>query len=650
MPASVAIRRMLRFLLLLLSDLTSLVFAYYASLWLRFDGDIPEQFLSRHPAAIALGLGVYILCFSYFRLYRCDWRFASVDIVFSVVAANTLGLVVASLFMWMIDMVSLPRSVIIMTWGCGILLVGTMRIVLRLLTGWIARRQQHHPFGSRRPISCLILGAGDEAVSASRLLRNQHRMNYQVLGVLDHRTPPAVGYYIFGMKILGGIEDFPTLVRELHVDEMIIALPQVDGVTIRKIAMECRSLGVTPRLIPSLDNSLNQPALDGLPEVTVEDLLRRDPVKVDLAIVQASLRDRTVLVTGAGGSIGSELCRQIMRQHPRKLLLLGHGENSIHRIHGELANAFPEMADRLAQVICDVRDTVNMEHLFAQERPEIVFHAAAHKHVPLMELNPGEAVKNNVGGTQTVARLAGQYGAERLLLISTDKAVAPTSIMGATKWVCEEIVRHLSAQYPQTRFITTRFGNVLGSRGSVVPIFREQIANGGPLTVTHPHMTRYFMTIPEAAQLVLAANAVGESGQVLVLDMGKPVAILELAREMIHLAGLEEGKDIKVVFTGMRPGEKLHEDLFGAHEEQLPTPNKGLFLAKRPQYLAPPRFREFVEQLLLTADHWDPDRVCATLASEMPSLRSVFHELAMPSMMPNPLPSMPRQAKDTEAA
>jgi FlaA1/EpsC-like NDP-sugar epimerase len=381
--------------------------------------------------------------------------------------------------------------------------------------------------------------------------------------------------------------------------------------------------------MPSIGASLPD-ATAALPEVSVEDLLRRAPVHMNAEAVRACMSEKTVLVTGAGGSIGSELCRQIMVHHPRKVLLFGHGEDSIHRIAGELLSKYPGEGCRLEQIIGDIRDASRLEHLFAQERPEIVIHAAAHKHVPLMELNPAEAVKNNVGGTSTVARMAGRYGAERFLFVSTDKAVNPTSVMGATKFVCEEVVRHMAVEFPDTRFITTRFGNVLGSRGSVVPLFREQIANGGPVTVTHPKMTRFFMTIPEAAELVLTALAVGESGRVIVLDMGEPVAITDLAREMIRLAGLEENVDIRIAYTGLRPGEKLFEELFGAGEERQPTPHPGLLTAKRPQYLTPECFREFVAELLIASEHWDQDRVCGILAREIPSLRGTVEELPLP--------------------
>ncbi len=492
---------------------------------------------------------------------------------------------------------------------------------MRLLHSWGAQAWLRPFWGARRPTHCLILGTGDEAVTAVRLLHRRSNWNYHILGFLDHRTPPAVGYWIFGCRILGGLDELAAIVRRHGVDEVIIALPPSCAPLLRRLALECRRLGVTPRIIPSLDDSLRQEStLDVMPEVSVEDLLRRDPVRIDAALMTACLRGKTVLVTGAGGSIGSELCRQILRAEPRRLLLLGHGENSIHRITGELTHKFPGMAERLVQIVCDVRDARALEGLFAEERPEIVFHAAAHKHVPLMELNPREAVKNNVAGTRAVAELAGRFGAERFLLISTDKAVNPTSIMGATKWVCEETVRHLTAAYPATRFITTRFGNVLGSRGSVVPLFKEQLAHGGPLTVTHPEVTRFFMTIPEAAQLVLTAMAVGETGQVLVLDMGAPVAIVDLAREMIRLAGLEEGPDVRIVYTGLRAGEKLHEALFGPREEQLETPHPGLFIAARPRYLENARFDAFVRDLLIAADHWDPDRVCELLATELTSM------------------------------
>ncbi len=617
------VRRSLQRFSLALSDVCALVVAYYAAIWLRFDGEIPPIFLARNPGGVIGAIVVYLLIFAFFRLYRFSWRFASLDTLFSVVMANTLGLAAASVVIWMTDTILLPRSVLILIWLCSILLIGALRISLRMIHIWFNRYGQRARYANKRPVNCLILGTGDEGVHAAKLLLNRMVRRYHIVGFLDHRTPCATGDFISGSKILGGLHDLSGLAERGVIDEVIIALPQADGQEIRRIALECRSNGITPRVIPSLDASLRVPVVDLLPEVSVEDLLRRDPVTIDADAVHRTLHDRVVLVTGAGGSIGSELCRQIMRHLPRRLILMGHGENSIHAIAGELVSSYPEFGDRLSLVIADMRDTVCLEQLFAQERPEIVVHAAAHKHVPLMELNPREAVKNNVGGTRNLAQLAGRFGAERFVMVSTDKAVNPSSIMGATKWVCEEIVRRTAVSYPETRYITTRFGNVLGSRGSVVPIFHEQLLNGGPITVTHPRMTRYFMTIPEASQLVLYAGAVGESGQVLVLDMGEPVAIVDLAREMIRLAGLVEGRDIKIVFTGLRPGEKLTEELFGAREQRLETSHPGLFRALRPQYLPPQQCDEFIDELLEAAEHWDPDRVCELLAREMPSLRRV---------------------------
>jgi FlaA1/EpsC-like NDP-sugar epimerase len=616
------LRRLAVFAALLVFDTCAVVFSYCAALWLRFDGAVPALFILRAPLAICGALGLVVVVFSLFRLYRFTWPFASIDTLVPLGLANIVGLSLAMGVLWMSDSIAPPRSVLLLFIVCNTVLTGGIRVALRLMHSWSARALLRPFWGARRATHCLIIGTGDEAVTAVRLLHRRPSLNYRILGFLDHRTPPAVGYWIFGCRILGGLDALEDVARRHGVDEAIIALPEAAAPLLRRLTLECRRLGVTPRILPSLDESLRQERpLDLMPEVSVEDLLRRDPVRIDPALMTACLRDKTVLVTGAGGSIGSELCRQILRAEPRRLLLLGHGENSIHRIAGELAHKFPALADRLSQIVCDVRDATALDTLFAQERPEIVFHAAAHKHVPLMELNPREAVKNNVAGTRTVARLAGQYGAERFVLISTDKAVNPTSIMGATKWVCEETVRHLAGDYPATRFITTRFGNVLGSRGSVVPLFKEQLAHGGPITVTHPQVTRFFMTIPEAAQLVLTAMAVGESGQVLVLDMGAPVAIVDLAREMIRLAGLEEGVDVRIVYTGLRAGEKLHEELFGVQETRVATPHLGLHIAERPRYLAPAQLDAFIHDLLAAADHWDPDGVYDLLATELTSLQ-----------------------------
>jgi FlaA1/EpsC-like NDP-sugar epimerase len=383
---------------------------------------------------------------------------------------------------------------------------------------------------------------------------------------------------VLGLPVLGAREQIPEVVARHKISLIVIAMPSVGAATIREIVDICRSTQAELKILPGMYQIINgQVSVNHLRPVQLEDLLRREPVRVDLKEIAGYLGGKTVLITGAGGSIGSELCRQVAAVYPQKLVLLGHGENSIHNIWLELREKFPGVA--LAIEIADIRDKPRVDNVFQKHRPDVVFHAAAHKHVPLMELHPAEAVKTNIFGTRNLAQAASRFGTKGFLLISTDKAVNPSSVMGATKRFAELIIaqENLSSE---TTFTAVRFGNVLGSSGSVVPLFKQQIARGGPVTVTHPEMKRYFMTIPEAVQLVIQAGAMARGGEVFVLDMGEPVKIVDMARDMVKLSGLEPDKDIQIKFTGIRQGEKLFEELLTAEEGSSATEHKRIFIAR----------------------------------------------------------------------
>ncbi|MGI6519038.1 MAG: polysaccharide biosynthesis protein [Bacillota bacterium] len=366
-----------------------------------------------------------------------------------------------------------------------------------------------------------------------------------------------------------------------RVDEVIIAMPSAGGQAIREVVATCRQLDVKIQTLPGMYEIVDgKVSLKQLRDIQIEDLLGREPVRMDMKEIGAYLAGRKVLITGAGGSIGSEICRQVALFKPKCIVLLGHGENSIFEIQNDLARRFPTLTTHA--VIADVRDAERIEKVFEKYRPDVVFHAAAHKHVPLMEANPEEALTNNVFGTRNVAQAADRYKVKRFVMISTDKAVNPVSIMGMSKRIAEMVVQAVGAE-SSTRFMAVRFGNVLGSRGSVVPLFRKQIAEGGPVTVTHPDMTRYFMTIPEAVQLVIQAGAMGQGGEVFVLDMGEPVKIVDLAEEIIRLSGYEPGRDIEIVYTGIRPGEKLFEEILTSDEAAIATRHKKIFVSQEAQ-------------------------------------------------------------------
>jgi len=445
------------------------------------------------------------------------------------------------------------------------------------------------------PKRTLILGAAVDGVSVLRALREDPDLNYNVVGFLDD-DPSKTGLYIGGVRVLGPLADLKQVLTSHNIDTIIVALPEISDGQIRRDIVECRRNGVPVKVVPRISDVLTGKPIR-LVDFSVEDLLKRTPSLTNIAEIGTYLTDKRVLVTGAGGSIGSELCRQIISLRPASLVLLGHGENSIHQIYRELQAGYQELADRIQYAIASVSNASRINQVFEQHQPQVVFHAAAHKHVPMMESNEQEAVHNNVIGTRCVAEACGRWGVERVVLISTDKAADPCCVMGATKWLCEEVFRAMAHYWTETAYIAVRFGNVLGSRGSVVPIFCEQIERGGPVTLTHPEMTRYFMTVTEAVRLVLQAGAVGKSDELYLLDMGKPVKIVELAKEIVRLNGLDPETDIEFEYTGIRPGEKLHEQLVSDTEIIEPTCWKGLSVIRRPQYFTPAQMMDALRQL-----------------------------------------------------
>ena len=481
------------------------------------------------------------------------------------------------------------------------------------------------PAGQRRRI--LILGAGRSGETVLREIIGAGERQ-EVVGFLDD-DPDRWHNRIHGVEVLGGTADVLRIAKEFGVEEILIAIPGAPPKEIRRIVESCQGASITFRTIPSVSDLIEgRVEVRQIRSVSIEDLLGRDPVELDTTAIGNVLKNRRIAITGAGGSIGSEMCRQIALFHPQRLILIEQAENNLFEIDRELRAAYPELD--IVPCVADICDGARIRRIFALEKPSAVFHAAAHKHVPMMESNPGEAVKNNVVGTQIVADAAVEARVEKVVMISTDKAVNPTSIMGCTKRVAELYVQQLSAR-SRTQFVTVRFGNVLGSSGSVVPIFRRQIAAGGPVTVTHPEMKRYFMTIPEAAQLVLQAGAMGNGGEIYVLDMGDPVKIVDLARDMIVLSGLRPGSDIEITFTGMRPGEKLFEELSIEGEDISATshPKIGIW-RHRPENWE--RLCAGVEQLIAAADTGSREEVVAPLRCLVPEFQP--ENVALPCETP----------------
>jgi FlaA1/EpsC-like NDP-sugar epimerase len=512
-----------------------------------------------------IAVPVKFALFYVFGLYRRYWRYASVDeLIDLTMAALFAALIVVPLYgvLWQelfADLSRLPRSVTINEAVIGLVLTGGIRLWPRVYMR-LRRRWARAQVGER----VLIIGAGDAGSMIVRELRQNPQLRMEPVGFIDDDRRKK-GTEIHGLEVFGGREEIRRLARELRVRTAIIAMPTATGRVIREIRDLCEDAKMLVKTIPGVyDIIAGRVRVSQIRDVQIDDLLRREPVQTDREAAARLLSDTTVLITGAGGSIGAELCRQIAYTGVRKLVLMGHGENSIFDIHAELASLHRQLD--VVPVIADIRDRERIDAVFDAHLPQVVFHAAAHKHVPLMELQPEEAVTNNVGGTRNVLAAAERVGVGHFVLISTDKAVRPANVMGAAKLLAEQLV-HEAAIRTGKVFVSVRFGNVLGSRGSVVPFFRQQIAAGGPVTVTHPEMTRYFMTIPEAVQLVLQAAAMGKGGETFVLDMGQPVKIVDLAKDLIHLSGLEVGTDIEIVYTGLRPGEKLYEELFEESEQ-----------------------------------------------------------------------------------
>lgn len=551
-------------------DLVVLSVAFWAAFALRFDGEIPpglqRRALLMWPIALGLQYGGLLLL----SVPRFSWRFVGLReaqrIVLAVLASTFVLLVLRSMIEGAADGHSiaraavLPYSVILMNAVLACAGVAGIRITRRLVAERSETRRRPRP---RSDVRTILIGAGQAGFGVAREIAGRPDLGLKPVGFLDD-DPRKLGALVDGLPVLGRVADLARVKAEHHVDQALITIANAPGHVIRRIAAECEAAGLRPKIIPGIYEIVGgQVNLSRIRSVSIDDLLRREPVSLDLEAIASVVRDKVVLVTGAGGSIGSELCRQICSFTPATLILVERNENALFVIDRELRGRYRELA--IEPRIADVGDVARVERLFEELRPQVVFHAAAHKHVPLMEGNPGEAVKNNVVGTRTLADVAHAHGAAAFVMVSTDKAVNPSSVMGASKRLAELYVQAL-AQRSTTRFVTVRFGNVLGSNGSVVPIFQEQIARGGPVTVTHPEMTRFFMTIPEACQLVLQAASMGQGGEIFVLDMGEPVRIVDLARDLITLSGFRPDVDIPITFSGVRPGEKLHEEL--SHEAE----------------------------------------------------------------------------------
>ncbi len=520
-----------------------------------------------------------------FRLYQRLWRYASIEEMQAIVMAAAVGSVGFGIFILALSFggeswpaYGFPRSVIGIEWLLSTAFLGASRFSLRTAQAgrWVGGRRLDAS-SVTKTTRVLIVGAGDAGAAVAKELHTRSYLAMELAGFIDD-DPGKNAKWVCGVQVLGSRADIPEVVGRLQVNTVIVAMPTAAGAVIREIVQVCEKIGIKVMTVPGIAELISgKVAMSHIRPIQVEDLLRREPAAMDIETIAGFLKGATVMVTGAGGSIGSELCRQIIQFHPANLLLLGRGENSIYDIHTELQSRMDGRTE-LIPLIGDIRDLPRIKAIMREHLPSVVFHAAAHKHVPLMEANPSEAIATNVLGTWNLLQIAAELGVQTFVQVSTDKAVNPTNVMGASKRIAEMLLQQTAAQTGR-RFVAVRFGNVLGSRGSVVPLFKRQIEAGGPVTVTHPEITRYFMTIPESVQLIIQAAAMGKGGEIFVLDMGQPIKIYDLAMDVIRLSGLEPFEDIDVKITGLRPGEKLYEELFTSSEERLTTRNSRIFVS-----------------------------------------------------------------------
>jgi len=605
--SSVALRRAVQAFI----DACMVALAYSMAYVLRFDPSIPHRYQVLLAESIAFVVVGKLLIFALFGLYHKLWRFVDqqdFETILKAVVAASVVLVAAFFVIPPRVAKDPPRGVIALDLLLTLGLVGGVRFLVRA----VLERPFRGAIAARGAREVLIVGAGNGGQLVAAELRRNPELGVPI-GFVDD-DPRKQGMRVSGLKVEGTTDQLPRVLDGAEPDEVIIAIPSAPGVVRQKVVTECRQRGIPVRTLPTVFELLSGGVelMRQVREVQVEDVLGREPVRVEIDRVGAYLSGKVVLVTGAGGSIGAELCRQISRVGAKRLVLVENAENSLFEIRRELEH--DRHFSRATAVLADCKDAVRMGEIFSEHRPDVVFHAAAYKHVPLMEENPVEAVRNNAVATRIVAAAAGNADAKRFVLVSTDKAVSPTTVMGASKVLAEWALEAEQRRHPGTAFTTVRFGNVLGSSGSVVPIFRRQIAAGGPVTVTDPAMTRYFMTIPEAVQLIIRSGALGDGGEVYVLEMGEPVKIIELAENMIRLSGQEPGVDIAIDIVGRRPGEKLHEELFNPDERPLPTPAEKIVAASRP-----PLDPQWVEQAFSRVEelvyHGKPDELAKTVSS-----------------------------------
>ncbi len=550
-------------------DVLIVIGSYYAAIQLRFGGDKGADIFIRTLSVVPILVIAKIGCFVLFGLYNRLWRYASINDLVTIFKGTLIGSVVTVVFAFMAQNRDYPRSIWVIDWLLSFLLIGGIRLTYRISLESILTTKR---YGKR----LLIVGACDSGEKILREIKNNEKLGYRVIGFVD-ADKKKLGMKIHGVPVVGLLHDIHHLLTKKRIEEVVIAATEISGDQVKDIVAQCKEQSIVCRTIPKMSDLIDGTvSIKKIRDIELEDLLGRETVRLDLEGIKSFIHEGNVLITGAGGSIGSELCRQISKLGPGKMVVLDKAETPLHGITLELQQSRPK--DGLFPVLMDLRNERGLTALFDQFKFDIIFHAAAYKHVPILEHFPGEAVTNNIVATKNLVDIAKKAGTGAFILVSTDKVVNPTNVMGVSKRICEMYIQELNKE-STCKYITVRFGNVLESNGSVVPIFKRQIWEGGPVTVTHPDVERYFMTIPEAVQLIIQSSAFGAGGEVFVLDMGKPVKIVDLARGLINLSSYQKD-DIKIVFTGLRPGEKLSEELYMDEDKMLPTKHNKIKIFK----------------------------------------------------------------------
>lgn len=607
-------------LAIVLAHIAAFAVSLFLAFLLTYNMQIKSEWIfNRYPALLLFFLLVKIPIFGIFKQYRGWWRYVGINDLLGILRASLVSTIVIVVLWYLLfinnilnmkfeTLSNVSQGIFMTDLFTTMLVLAGMRMAIRLYY------EEFRAVEGGRLKKFLIIGAGN---AGEALLREIHRMRtseYDVVGFIDD-DPLKHGINIHGIPLLGSVNQLPEICLEKGIEEIAIAMPSATNQQLRRVIQICEGTKIRFRIVPSItDIASGKLRVSQIRDVDINDLLGREAVELDNTLIENFIRNKIVLVTGAGGSIGSEMARQICNFGPENLLLLEQAENPLFHIDRELRSSYPDV--KLKTIICDITDTYRVNQIFESCKPQIVIHAAAHKHVPLMEVNPGESIKNNIGGTMNIANAANKFGTSHFVMISTDKAVNPTSLMGSSKRIAEMYIQDLN-RTSETHFVTVRFGNVLGSNGSVVPIFKNQIAKGGPVTITHPEMKRYFMTIPEASQLVLQAASMGNGGEIFVLDMGEPVKIVDLAKELITLSGFRPGEDIEIKFTGLRPGEKLFEELSIKGEDMQPTrhPKIGIWAGIT---MDRQKLRGGITQLIEVAVTQDRQKIISSLKKLVP--------------------------------